>query len=203
MSTNPFLSTDGEVKIIKSGQRIGQETFVSSIIASYSNMAYNPVALFIFILAITIAFAEDTDNGPLEIFKKKLETINNDKIFIYKLAQILLGVVIFLINNKYMFVKVCFASIPALVKPSSKNIIITIAFIIFVYLFTEWNALEIFVIAQFWYLFTEIRDPKIKIVIMILFCLTCYIAWVLPTTKTDRVYHSTSTTTTRTTTSKP
>lgn len=170
------------VKLYKSGQRIGEETFFSSVVASYANISYNPIALAVFIIAASVALAEDSDKGPLEIFKSRLQTITLDSgAFAFKMASLLIKITNVLIANKILFIKLCFVCLPALLKPSRSNWMFTILIALGVYLFTNWTSFEILILANFWYLFTEIRDPRYRLVVVLAGAIFIYYAYVTDT----------------------
>lgn len=187
-----------EERLTRGGQLIG-DGFCSSLLASYANMTYNPIALALMIFALACAFAEEANNGPLEVLKARLEIVTETESF-YRLAKVLITIVTSLINNKVYFIKLIFVSVPAFIKPSFKNWIITFCFWLFLVFFTNWTIFEILVLGQLWFLFTELRDPKYKILISILAALLIYYAWVsdianvlkppAPATHTQRIFQS-------------
>lgn len=183
MAVMEVAEVDNTTRYKKSGQRIG-EGFISSVVASYTNITYDPLSIFLVLIISTTLFAEAYGHtGPLEIFKKKLTEVKEPP-WLKKLCEFLMSITDFLIENKMSFIKISIISIPAMVKPSSKNILISIVVSVLVLIFTNWTIFDIFVLGNFYYLYTELRSPTYKFIIIFLAVIYFYYGWYEVTFKT-------------------
>lgn len=167
-------------QITRSGQTV-DESFTSACIASYSNLAQAPVvcALFFALLAITLAEYLETTDGPLEnVYNALLEIIKANKSrVLVTLARVVALLFKFLIAQKDWVLNVMLISVPYFRKPSSKNLKLTVIFGLAAVLFDS-SPFIVLLFSQAWFLITELRNPKFKMVVAMIMALVFMLTWV-------------------------
>lgn len=157
-------------------------TFLSAIVSAHSNMVYNPFVSLIVIVALFTAVSENfKQEGPLEALLVVVNKIIDDptsSALSIRVATFLKSLDVYLIAHKILFIKLTFILAPFLFKPSTKNFIITLIFAIFVLLFTNWSTTEIGILAECWFLFTQVRTPWHKWCIAAFALLYVFWGWV-------------------------
>lgn len=163
----------------RSGQTV-DANFTDAVIASYSNLMHAPLlaAIFFGLLAVTLAEYLETKDGPLEQLYNALLLVvkaNKNKIFV-TIARILLLILKFLISQKQWVLNVMLISVPYFRKPSTKNLQITLVFSILAIVF-ESNYFTVLLFSQAWFLITELRNPKFKMIIGVIIAVVFLLSW--------------------------
>lgn len=133
---------------------------------------------------------------PASIIYRTIEHMDTDETLFYGVAP-LAGIAkrffSLMANYSFMTEVIIFTSLPFLTKPSSKNAKFTLLlFFFFVLLQSKLDSIIVFVITQFWFLFTELRNPMFKLNIILFLSLVT--AVFLLTTANDTKNKSGSTT---------
>lgn len=176
-SNNPFIKTTNPravnnygMTIMRSGQYIGMG-FLESIVACYTNLVYKPVSLAMIVLLLFIIAAEfNNSDGPLEHMLKILGDINADKTepaVIRSIATLFTVILTYIVNRKIYFVSILFVWIPYTAKPSNSNMIISMLLSLFT-MFGKHSFLEVFLLSQCFFLYTELRTPWQKFLFAII-----------------------------------
>lgn len=150
--------------VLKSGQTV-QATLIEAIMAAYTTLTQQPIALSILMFAVLIGVAEINDtNGPLEHLLDKIQAIlkeENPVGWKLSLLQNLVKVFEFLVSHKFDFIAIVLFMVPAIARPSTKNMILAPALGIFVILM-RMNVADTLIASQFWFVFTRVRNPNYK-----------------------------------------
>lgn len=178
-SNNPFLTPTNNnnravnnfgVPVMRSGQYIGMG-FLESVTACYTNLVYKPISLTLIILLVFVIAAEfNNSDGPLEHIVKFLSDIivnKNEPHIIKSIASIFLIIFKFLVKQKIYFVSITFIWIPYAAKPSRGNMVIALVLTTFT-IFGKHSFLEILLLANCFFLYTELRTPWQKLIFIIL-----------------------------------
>lgn len=169
--------TDG-VQITKGGQKF-DTGFGEAVFASYSNLSNSPLCFFLFGMSLVCVIPYTFDlPGPLETLEQMFRTVAEETDRAKMVKLIAGGLVKFLdlcIRFKFMFICYTMLAVVYLRKPSTKNFGFSVFLAVIVLLFhTKLMVLEMFLGLQLWFLFTEIRSPKFRFimvtVVIILFC---------------------------------
>nr|QVG74721.1 hypothetical protein 2 [ssRNA positive-strand virus sp.] len=176
-TNNPFIKPNNNravnnygITVMRSGQYVGMG-FLESIFACYTNLVYKPISLSLVIFLLFIIAAEfNNSDGPIENMIKFLVKIleNKDEPQIIKsIASLFLIIFKFLVKNKIYFVSVTFVWIPYASKPSRSNMIIALILSTFT-IFGKHSFLEILLLSNCFYLYTELRTPWQKLIFALL-----------------------------------
>lgn len=176
--------TQGSVPVRRSGQTM-QVSFFEAIIAAYTNLTHRPIVLFAYVLLVLILMAEhqQVEDRPLEGFLAKLQIIvAQPEIATWEksLINMLIKLLEFLISNKQKFIELAMVWIPYLAKPSSNNMLVSITMSVVVIAFKQWNLIEILVMSQLYFLFTQLRNPKYKLAILVAFVAVFVLGYEIP-----------------------
>lgn len=168
-------------KQIKGGQT-ENTTFVQSIMQSHYNIVYNPLVCLYAMIAIstTVYYFYDMD-GPLEYLRDLMSrTMSDTKAYpvVKTVANLAFNVTSFLIKYKSVYIKFSLVSIPVCLKPSFINILFTFLLFFVTLVFHEWTVINIGVVAYLWFLFTQIRNPAYKFVIVSFASFLFFYCWV-------------------------
>lgn len=172
---NPFLSnqrtrtTDATgVALIKGGITANM-SFVSSILAAYTNLVNNIPVLIISIFLIFIWIAEENrSDGPLENIRLLLSDIRVEYNWERQLVNLLDFIVKFLIRFKIQFIQIGFAWLPYFAKPSSNSLYLSILHSLTIFVMRKWSSVVFFLISNFHFLFLSLRSPTHKMIILII-----------------------------------
>lgn len=148
----------------RGGQQVG-DPIGSAIISSYANLVYSPAIVCLYFVTLASACASIFSiDGPLEfafLETKKTATTTTSPVIrsvttaIYKL----LG---YLVVNKDMVVSLALVWLPYSKKPSTKNFSFSVIITLFFFMFSSTGLLELLMLSQCWFLFTELRNPRHK-----------------------------------------
>lgn len=178
VATNPFYRPDGSstvettssgpTRMIKGGQTIG-EGFSQSIIAAYSNAAQNPLIFALYVVAIACMVASLTGvDSPLEVVQKEANataTARGTNVAVKSICVALVRLLGILNKYEYIFINTTMLTVPYFLKPSNKNLYISIFFTGLVIAFSSISYVVIFLLTQVWFLFTQLRNPTYKLTI--------------------------------------
>lgn len=186
------ISNKDGLQTVRSGQTV-EDTFFDAILASYANMSHSPLALLLMFTVIAELISMFfTTQGPFQYLTMELKSVVSDES-VNKFIRAMARPVYWFFSNVVVpynlaFINVSMLSIPTVCKPSTKNIYLTILFSFIVVIFSKIGALEIFIFTQFYFLYTELRNPKHKLIIILLVFavfLTGYLAGPNPSIGTD------------------
>lgn len=154
------------IPVVRSSQSI-DETFFNAVIKSYVNLSQNPVCLItLFILTLLLITELDTD-GPLEQAIANIEELAKEKKSLpSKGLKAIVWVLTVLVKNKRTVFTFGFMWVPWLAKPSTKNLIVSSAFTVLIYANKHWENWDIILISQFYLVYTQIRNPLHKTIII-------------------------------------
>lgn len=151
-------------QMVRGGQQVG-DPIGSAIVSSYSNLVYSPAIVCLYFITLASACASIFSiDGPLEfafLETKKTATTTTSPLVrsvttaIYKL----LG---YLVVNKDMVVSLALVWLPYSKKPSTKNFSFSVIITLFFFMFSSTGLLELLMLSQCWFLFTELRNPRHK-----------------------------------------
>lgn len=166
------------IQTVRGSQRYGAG-IIESVIAAYSNLAYHPVALVMFVIGTFILMAAVVGlPGPLEVLAARLLIIIQDVKtlpVIRSIAQFFYGLVVYITGYKLILSATLLIWAPYAVKPSSRNMTIAIILTFVVLFIRSFTAVELFTMSQMFYLVTMVRTPTMKFIIIcaffLLFCL--------------------------------
>lgn len=134
---------------------------ISDIADAYSRMAKSPVALTIFIFATIAIVAESNGQvGPFELLKTTLETYIADTkhaAFLITIANIILGVINFIIKNKASVFLLLLISVIPLTYPD-RSTAFSVLFLIFYIFFSGHSQLILFTIIQLVFIYYSIQE---------------------------------------------
>lgn len=159
------VSTTDGAQVIKGGQRL-EDPIGTAIMSSYSNLVYSPLIVALYVLAIACTCASIFSvEGPLEFAVDEIQkTYNTTKAPIIKaLAGSSYRICKWLLAYKDTAITVALLWLPYAKKPSSKNFNVTILFTVLAFLFSGVGLLELFMLSQCWFLYTELRNPRHKL----------------------------------------
>lgn len=156
---------------IKGGQTVDSNLF-DSIFNSYACLIYHPFALCCLVIGLFIFFAESNgSNGPLEIIAHSLGVAAVDPsypTFVRGLFNVLFAVFHFLVAYKLVVGKLCLILVTYIAKPSTRNLVFSVI-VSFIALFKLFSYLELFVLTQLFFLFSMVRNPRLKLAFIVLF----------------------------------
>lgn len=159
------MDTSGRV-IYKGGQTVN-ESFLDSVVSAYCNLVNAPIALFVQVFLLVLLIAETGKIGPLENAELAAKAIAGDKtepVFIRQVMAFVAQVMRFLIAHKMKFIPIGLIFIPAIAKPSSKNIMASLMLSIMV-LLNKFVNNELLLLSQLYFLFVMLRNPRHKFAI--------------------------------------
>lgn len=167
--------------LIRSGQRIG-DTFTDSVVSSYSNLINAPLVFVVFAATVVVHLGEfvGQENGPLELLLATLiesKKIYHDVKILNILAILAIQIVRGIIKWKWWVLPSVTLMVPYMRKPSSKNLKTTALLILITILLQGAHATTFF-LAQFWYLITEMRNPRHKFFLAICLFIVFFFSWV-------------------------
>lgn len=176
-SNNPFIKPVNNravngygMTVMRSGQYIGMG-FLESIMACYTNLVYKPISLALIVLLLFVIAAEFNNSaGPLENMLKFLKEIysnSKEPMIIRNIASLFIIILNFIVVRKVYFVSVVFVWIPYSAKPSNSNMIIALLLSTFT-MFGKHSFVEILLLSQCFFLYTELRTPWQKLLFAII-----------------------------------
>jgi hypothetical protein len=174
------VSADTGAPITKSGQTIGM-TFTDSVVASYSNLFNAPALAILFFSTIVLYVAEysQVTMGPIEIVINHLKNLIAAKsitTFTLIVCTILVKFLTFLLPYKRLVMDVIMFSIPYFRKPSTKNLKVT-GILLGVVLLVDSSIFTVIALSQMWFLVTELRNPKHKMLVGVITMSVLMFAW--------------------------
>ncbi|APG77527.1 hypothetical protein [Hubei virga-like virus 16] len=189
-------ATDG-AQVTRAGQRL-EDPIGTAIMSCYSNLVYSPliVVLYVFALSCTAASIFGVE-GPLEFAADEIQkTYNTTKAPAVKaLAGASYRIVKYVLVYQTVAITVCLVWLPYAKKPSSKNFNASVLFTVLSFLISGLGLLELFLLTQCWFLYTELRNPRHKLFVaafvgfLIIFQYMADPAQGQITNKPKRIYH--------------
>nr|WOK58432.1 MAG: hypothetical protein [Longquan rodent ribovirus 1]WOK58435.1 MAG: hypothetical protein [Longquan rodent ribovirus 1]WPV62217.1 MAG: hypothetical protein [Wenzhou rodent hepe-like virus 1] len=166
---------DTGAQTIRGGQFFN-EGILSAIPKAYANLVYHPIALVVLVFSVAVILAASAKvEGPLEYIRDFLHQIiidDQDYPFVVNIAHWLLTAVVLMINHKVTIFYCALACVPAIVKPSSRNLVISSLAVVFILVsLRSLTPMGVLVASQIYYLIVMVRSPLHKIILVILFFL--------------------------------
>ncbi|AYH53285.1 putative 26K protein [Pyrrhocoris apterus virus 1] len=163
----------------KGGQKF-HELLKDAIILCYTNLTNSPTLLSIYVFVWVVSAAEilNISNGPLEQWLKYLNENKGTWTLGVWLNSLQVWILRICIANKFAFLCLVNFSLPYLYKPSNKNLLFTLLFTFLGTFMLAKTPLEIVVMGQLWFLYTQLRAPSQKLLITVVAAIT----FILPTT---------------------
>ncbi|APG77853.1 hypothetical protein [Xingshan nematode virus 1] len=158
------------IQTIRGGQQVG-EGFFSSVFNSFYNIIYHFWGLLLAIFGVLTLLSEyGTTTGPLEMLLKAIMKFLSDPdvpVVFKSVASALAWLLGYLIKYKYMVAYSAILFVPAIVKPSTRNILFSglLVFLAFLHYIT---ILQVLLLALLFYLFVMLRTPAHKFFILFL-----------------------------------
>lgn len=161
--------TSTGVQAIKGGQVVDASLF-EAVTVAYSNLSNSPMVAVGMIVAVLCAFAEyNTTEGPLEFIKVSLEQIiakADTSPMIKNLAMFLAYLLGLLIKFKTVSISLTLFWLPYFAKPSEKHLKLSSIMSVWVVMKTT-DAVGDLLLSQIYFLYTQFRTPKYKMVLLI------------------------------------
>ncbi|APG77536.1 hypothetical protein [Wuhan heteroptera virus 1] len=154
----------GDLK--KGGQKF-HEQLKDAIILCYYNLTTSPTLLSVYIFVWVISTAEilNIKKGPLEQWLDYLMTNKATWTLGVWINSLQLWIIRICIANKFAFLCLVNFSLPYLYKPSNKNLLFTLGFSFLGTFMLAKTPLEIVVMGQMWFLYTQMRSPAQRFLI--------------------------------------
>lgn len=159
---------------IKGGTSLN-DGFFQSIINGYSNLVNTPLALSLIILGVMGLLLESVgnQNGPLErLLAACLSKADTSSGLVKGLSLLIANIVKFLVPHKVLFFSSLMFWGPYAAKPSKNNLWISSVSTVLIALF-DFPALELIAIGQLYLCYTQVRNPKYR-VLLFLITVVCF-----------------------------
>lgn len=157
-------------------------TLAQAFLQSHYNIVYNPLVCLYTMVAIATAIYFFYDlNGPLEYIRDLMQTTMGDTTIypiVKTMATVSFNLCSWLIKHKELYIKISLVSVPVLLKPSFINIIFSCILLFVTLVFQKWTVVNIGLVAYLWFLFTQMRNPAYKFLILAIAAILFMYCWV-------------------------
>lgn len=168
------------ISVLKGGNVLGS-SFVNSVIDAYTNvLSYQPISTCLLILSFVFFYAtihHDNTMNPFFIMRESLyQTINNKNTsnFVSSMSSFCATILKTILPYDFEFATFCSFFFVYLAKPSSRNLLFSSILTVSVLVF-KFNALSILFLSQLFFLYTQVRSPKHKALIVLFAVVTIII----------------------------
>lgn len=192
-SNRPNILNEAGIQKIKGGQTIESSLF-DSVQVAYANLCNSPMVLMILILLLVAAVAESNGSqGPFELVLKIVTATAADDTksqFVRTIALILKFLFTLLVQYKIPIISAGLMWFPYFAKPSKNNMHLSL-FLTAVVVLTNTSMLEAAMLSQLYFLYTQIRTPTYRTIILSV----AVVIFVIGLTSTSQMLDSKKTTT--------
>ncbi|APG77850.1 hypothetical protein [Xingshan nematode virus 2] len=156
------------IQTVRGGQQVG-EGFFSSVFNSFYNIIYHFWGLTFAVLGIFTLLSEyGTASGPLEVLLQAILKFISDPdvpIVLKSIASAFAWLLGYMVKYKYVVAYSAILFVPAIVKPSTRNIMFSFLLIFMAFLHYI-TILQVLLLSLLFYLFVMLRTPAHKFFVL-------------------------------------
>ncbi|UPT53737.1 MAG: hypothetical protein 4 [Bactrocera oleae negev-like virus] len=167
------------IKITRGGQVLGIG-FIDGIFKAYSNLSYSPTALFLMVISSIYFVGKliDPNSTETNIYYLCARNVlkaasNSSNVVIPPIAYTIAGVCNLMTSWGDMLTLFMAMWFPYAAKPSKRNGVVATIFSLF-FMFDHTSYLNLLILSHSFFLYTQLRDPLHKFVILIFVIVVCF-----------------------------